>query len=221
MRLVTLAAFSVAAGIIILLVFKIVTNRRALKTARGRLRAHLLAIRLFGDDPALILRSQGCLLLWTVRYVALLLPAFIVIAIPLYFAWDHLDCIWGRAAFAPGDTTLVTARLRDGASGLQLAVPDWLLVESPPVRAEAEHEVSWRLRVLQARSGDVSVGDVQKRVEARPGLHYLPDRERAASGPVEWVEIRYPRASSYWVLWFFAISTLTALALRGKLRVTF
>jgi len=57
-------------------------------------------------------------------------------------------------------------------------------------------------------------------------MHYLPDRTKAA-GPIEWVELRYPHrnvsvlgVSFNWVVWFCAISTLTALSLRRTMRVT-
>jgi hypothetical protein len=231
MALLTLVAFSTAAGLLILLVFKAISNRRALQTARRKLRSHLLAIRLFADDPAVILRSQGRLLLCTLRYMALLLPAFLAVAIPLFLAWDRLDAIWGRAPLEPGETVILTARLSDSVSNPLLVAPDWLPVESPPVRVDAVHEVSWRLRVGRAGSGDVSVTAgaerVSKRIEARPGLHYLPDRETAAGGPILWLEAPYPRSelavwgvSASWPVWFFLISTITALAFRHRLRVT-
>jgi len=224
MAIVTLAAFSAVAGVLILLVFKAISNHRALAAARRKARAHLFAIRLFADDPRLILRSQGQLFAWTARYVALLLPAFFVISIPLFFAWDRMNDIWGHVPLAPGETVILTARLSDSALRPRLVTPDWLPVESPPVRVESENEVSWRLRVSRAGSGIASViaGDehASKRIEARPGLHYLPDRERAAGGSILWLEMRYPRSEMSWPVWFFIISTVTALAFRSRLRVT-
>jgi len=231
MAFLTLAVFSAAAGVLILWIFKICTNQRALKRARGRVRAYLLAVRLFADDPVAILRAQGRLLAWNGRYLALLLPPFLVVAIPLFLAWDRLDAVWGRAPLAPGDAVVVTARLRPDAPEAQLAVPGWLAVETPAVHLPAEHEVSWRVRVREAGSGEVTVraGEerAEKRVEARPGMHYLPDRTDAA-GAIEWVELRYPHrnvsvlgVSFNWVVWFCAISTLTALSLRRTMRVTF
>ena len=91
--------------------------------------------------------------------------------------------------------------------------------------------MSWRVRVKQSGSGEVSVhvgaGRAGQRIEARPGLHYLGERTSLSGGPIEWVELRYPRVhldllgvSANWVVWFCLISTLAALALRGKLRVT-
>jgi hypothetical protein len=232
MALLTMAAFSAAFGVLVLWVFKACSNQRALKTARRRLRAHLLAVRLFADDPVAILRSQGRLLAWNGRYMALLLPSFLAVAIPLFFAWDYLDAVWGRAPLTPGDTVVVTTRLRADAAGAQLVVPSWLAVETPAVHVAAEREVSWRVRVLAAGSGPVSVragaDRADRQIEASPGLHYLPDRTTARGGGIEWVEVRYPRAnlsmlgvSCDWVVWFCLISTATAVALRRKLRVTF
>ena len=231
MALLTLAAFSAAAGVLILYVFKAISNRRALLAARRKLRAHLLAIRLFADDPAVILRSQGRLLLWTLRYMDLLVPAFLAIAIPLFLAWSHLDAVWGHAPLQPGETVILTARLRDSVASARLDVPDWLSVESLRVRVDADREVSWRLRVARAGSGKVEViagsERASKWIEARPGLHYLPDRETAPAGPILWLEAPYPPCelavlgvSARWPVWFFVISSVTALAFRNRLRVT-
>jgi hypothetical protein len=224
MALLTLVAFSAVAGVLILWLFKATSNQRALKATRRRVRAHLLAMRLFADDPVMMLRSQGRLLAWNLRYMALLLPPFLVVAIPLFFAWDSLDAVWGRAPFRTGDTTVITAKLRDNVPGAQLIAPAWLAVESPPVRVLADREVSWRVRVRQAGSGDVIVrlgtDSAEKRIEARPGLHYLGDRTRAAGGRIEWAEVHYPNADSHWIIWFCVISTISALALRSRLHIT-
>lgn len=222
MALLTLAAFSAAAGVLILAVLKATSRQTALRAARRKVRAHLLAIRLFDDDPRLILRSQGRLAVWTARYMALLLPAFLAVGIPLYFAWDGMDGLWGRTPLEPGATTMVTAGVRDSGAEVRLDVPGWLRVESPAVHAEAEHEVSWRVRVIGAGSGEVTVSSGSEhaalRVEARPGWRYLPERAKTSGGPILWVETRYPHHE--WWLWFLAISTVSALVLRRRMRVT-
>ena len=230
MAFLTLAAFSVAAGILILLIFKVTSNQGALAAARRRVRAHLLAMRLFADDPAVLLRSEGRLIAWNLRYMALLVPPFLAVAVPLFFAWDHLDALWGRAPLGPGDAVVLTARVAGDTSGVQLIVPEWLAVETPAVHTVAQGEVSWRLGVRQAGSGDVLVkaggAILVHKIEARRGWHYLRERTTSA-GPVEWVEARYPRAevpllgiSFHWAVWFTLISTVAALALRRRLRVT-
>ena len=223
MPLLTLVVFSAVGGVFILWIFKLTSNQRALKATRRRVRAYLLAMRLFGDDPVVILHSQGKLLWWNLRYMALLVPPFLVMAVPLYFAWDSLDALWGRAPLSPGETTVITAGLRGDVSGVRLLVPDWLAVESPAVHVTPNREVSWRVRVLRPGSGELTVraGDenASRRIEARPGMHYLGERTKV-NGNVAWLEVRYPPASFNWVIWFCVISTVAALAVRSRLRVT-
>jgi hypothetical protein len=232
MALLTLAAFSAVAGVLILEIFKFCTPQRAIQTARRRVRAYLLAARLFADDPIVILQSQLRLLLWNARYIALLIPAFAVAAVPLFLAWDSLDALWGRAPLMPGETAVVTAGVRPDAGGPQLLAPAWLRVETPAVRIPSRHEVRWRVRVLRAGSGPVTVrtgsATATRWIEATPGMHYLPCRSRMPAGAVEWIELEYPRASLSllgvswsWVVWFSVFSTASALALRRKLRVAF
>ena len=230
MAFATLFAFSAACGILILWIFKLTSNQRALKATRRRVMSHLLAMRIFAAEPTVVLRSQFRLLAWNARYIALLLPPFLAVAIPLYFAWDSLEALWGRASFAPGDTAIVTAKFRGDAPPAQLVAPAWLSIETPPVRILAENAVTWRVRVRQSDSGEISVragSEIASRgIEARPGLHYRAERA-TTSGPIEWIEVRYPPApvgvlgvDASWIVWFCAISTLAALALRGRMRVT-
>lgn len=227
MAITTLAIFSAVAGLVILWVFKKLSNQQALKTARRRIRAHLLAIRLFGNDPVMVLRSQARLFTSNMRYIALLLPSFLVVAVALFFAWDYLEALWGRLPLSPGQAVVVTARLRGEPAALTLTAPSWLAVESPAVRVPAEHEVSWRMRVREAAAGEISIcaaGDcVTQWVEARPGMHYLRNRTRAASRAFEWVEVPYAPGdvalagvSMSWAVWFCLISMLTALIFRSR-----
>jgi hypothetical protein len=68
-------------------------------------------------------------------------------------------------------------------------------------------------------------------------MHYLSERRgsfanlllRPTEAPlsdseIDWIEVRYPPAAIFglhWLIWFFAISAATALALRRKFRAAF
>ena len=232
MALLTLAAFSAVAGILILVAYKFCSSGRAIRTARGRARAYMLAPRLFADDPVVIGKSLARLLVWNARCLALMVPAFVVVAVPLFLSWDYLEAVWGRTPLTQGETAVVTARMRPDAADPQLLAPEWLRVETPAVNVHGQGEVSWRVRVLRAGSGPVTVrageATASRWIEATPGLHYLPERSRMTGGPIEWIELQYPRTnlnllgvSWSWAVWFCVFSTAAALALRRKLRVTF
>ena len=102
-------------------------------------------------------------------------------------------------------------------------------------------QVSWRIRPLRATSADLQLiyadHAISKSVSAGAGVHYLSERRgsianlllRPTEAPlsdaeVAWIEVRYPAAaifSLHWLIWFFAISAVTALALRRKFRAAF
>ena len=51
-----------------------------------------------------------------------------------------------------------------------------------------------------------------------------PTERPLSDSEVDWIEVRYPTAtilSLHWLIWFFAISAVTALALRRKFRTAF
>src|SRR5262249_3719835 len=125
-----------------------------------------------------------------------------------------------------------------------LTAPPSIEIAGPPVRVEADREVSWRI----VPRGDVSgqlvfrVGgqEIAKRIEAGPRQRFVPGKSvrsaltalwepsepRIPSDAVEWIDITYPEASVdafgvrlNWLVWFFGISVLAALALKKRFGV--
>ena len=55
-------------------------------------------------------------------------------------------------------------------------------------------------------------------------LLLYPTEPPLSDGTIDWIEVRYPAATIlhlHWLIWFFAISAVTALALRRKFRTAF
>ena len=50
---------SATLGILMLVIFKYTSNQTAIGRARDRIRAHLLAMRLFGDNLSVVFRAQA------------------------------------------------------------------------------------------------------------------------------------------------------------------
>ena len=90
------------------------------------------------------------------------------------------DRVYGRAPLPAGEPVVVTAH-----GDAQLHPPAGLVVETPAVRIQRTHEVSWRVRPTRPFSGTL------------PGF-----------------EIPWPRATILgvsWLVWFFGISSLSAV----------
>jgi hypothetical protein len=78
---------------------------------------------------------------------------------------------------------------------------------------------------------------IAKSVSAGSGIRYLSERRGSlaslllrpteppfSDSEIDWIEVRYPAATVlglHWLVWFFAISAVTALALRRKLHTAF
>jgi len=246
----TLAPISVLAGLGMLWVFARTSNQFAIRALKKRRSAFLLEIRLFGDEPSLIWRAQGALLVANVRYIGLMLWPVLVMTGPMILLFVQLEAFYGRAPLRVGESALVTMQLHqplaDSAKAPMLEAPDGIAIETPAVRITSERQVSWRVRaskqtagLLRLRLGDVTL---EKSIEAGAAPRYLtsrrasaladffwePGESRLAQGPVDWMEVAYPAAGVaglglelHWLWWFLILSMASALLLKGWFKVAF
>jgi hypothetical protein len=111
------------------------------------------------------------------------------------------------------------------------------------VRAVDVREVSWRIRPRTEVSGELQfqVGGqtLTKTIETGARPRYVPGKSvrsqvealwnpggSVAAPQVEWIEVRYPEASLRvfgfrvnWLVWFFVVSMVAALALKKRFGV--
>jgi hypothetical protein len=240
--LATLIPISILSGILMLLVFRHTTDQNAVRRARNLVTAYLLEFRLFMDEPRLVLRAQRKLLLANLQWLKLVLVPVVVLTVPMALLLAQMDTFYGHAPLRVGKAVVVTTQLEHAGVTPVLNAPASIEVETPPVQVPAENQVSWRLRPLRAASAALTftVGDrtLTKSIVAGHGLHRVSER-RAGSlaafllysaelpffdADVAWIEISYPAARIlrlHWMIWFFVVSGLTALALKRRFRVSF
>ncbi len=192
--LLTLIPLSVVCGVVSAMVFRRFMPADSRQTV-NRILAHVMELRLFLDEPGLVLRAQRDLLRENVRLLGQLAVPVLITA-PLFglVVWQG-DAVYGRAPLRAGESVVVTARVPGGSDAeIRLSAPPEIAVETPAVRVPRLREVSWRIR------------------PSRPFRGELP-----LSGGAEWVDIPWPRASVLgfsWVAWFFGISAVCALLTR-------
>jgi hypothetical protein len=216
-----LAVVSLGCGLAIAWVFRRFTDRAAMRAAGKRLQAHLLEMRLYSSEPALMWAAQKALVRDNLRWLALMLRPALVLALPLAWLFVQLDSIYGRSPLAVGSDALVTVQLKralepvDARSTLQ--APPGIAVESPPVRVFAERQISWRIRALRPVRGNLRLvlrgHAIEKNIVAGErslwGFLLHPGQSRLPAGDVAWVAVDYPPFP--WLAWFLAISTAGAL----------
>ena len=242
--LVSLVPLSVAVGLLMLWVFKISSNQKGIERAKKKMQAYLLELRLYGDDPALIFRTQWNLLASNMRYLGLMFKPALILTVPMVLLLVHMDAIYGIAPLQSGETAIVTVqaagRVAATAAAPRLEAPDFLAIDTPAVRAFSEGQFSWRIR-------DVGDGEGQlqfewdgrkwtKDIVAGPVLGYASHmrtasfwetflyagEDRLDTPDISWVSISYPAAEIetgswriHWLIWFLVISILAAYALKG------
>ena len=245
----SLTAIAIAVALAMLWAFKHCSDQARIQVVKRKIHAHLLAFRLFADEPAMIFKSQGQLLVWNLRYLALMLRPTVVTIVPLALLLFHLDAVYGRRPLHAGESAIVTAQV-SGASAPELMALTLagrgISVETPALRMAQEQRVCWRVRAANGQSGAVQLklagSSELKSVQAGSSAVYLSER-RVASLPawllypveprlqdaaVSSIEVEYPPAevavfgfSMHWLVWFCVVSLAVMLLFRKRMHVTF
>ncbi len=219
--LISLTVLGILTGIAILPVFGRFSNTEGLALAKRKIRAALYEFRLFGDEPRLVFRAQGQLLLWNARYLGLILKPAAIIILPIIALTMLMDTVYGHRPLRVGEEALVTARV-DNNVDLNTISPELrgtnVTVETPAVRLPNQHQVVWGVRAtapgksalsLRLPGSDATDNSAQKRANVGPGLYILSDRRVSSiwnwllypgekllprNSVFRWIEIQYPDA---------------------------
>jgi hypothetical protein len=235
----SLLLVSALSALLGLLIFESSSNKTVRDRAERRLWANLLAIRLFADDPQIVLQSlagvvvaNGRLLLCALPPLTLLVPLFLLL-------YGHLDAFFGSPPIPVNVPQVLTVRLNDlehGWPDIQILTPSWIRVDSPPVHVLDEKTVSWTIRATQASYGELKIvmakESVGKTIDSRPGPRYFslarrqslagslryPAEGRLPPGPIGEVNIIEPAPviscfglALDWTWWFAILSVLFAI----------
>lgn len=217
---VSLALVAMVVAAALLAVVRVASNQAGLVGARRAAQASLLELRLFQDDPRLVLRVVWGLLREQARYLRYAFVPLLWAALPLALLLAHLDAWYGHEPLQPGRDVIVTMRLRETAMpatgaarpAMALDAPPGLRVETPVVWAPSLREAVWRIRA--ERDGDYLLrlrwdsAEVTRRVRVSHGLaavsiarpsagwhdQWLSPTEPPLSvdGPVDAVDVAYP-----------------------------
>lgn len=236
-------------GVLLLLVFKYTSHQRAIKGVRDDINAHLLALKLFKDSAAVAIRAQGRILWGALRLFVLALIPMAVMTVPVILLLGQLALWYQARPLRVGEEAVVTLRLNGGPDAswpeVRLEPTDAAEVTAGPVRVQSQRMICWNLKAHaagthrlifrvdgQAVDKELVVGDGYRRVSVqRPGWAWLDvllhpwERPFAAEEPVRAIAIDYPRRHSWtsgtdwWIVYWFAVSLIAALAFRRLLKV--
>lgn len=240
-----LAVASALIGVGMLWVVGKTSDQRAIVRARKRMQARLLEMRLYRDEPGLVFRAQGHLLLENCRYLGHMLRPALFLAVPMVMLYSHFDSVYGRRPLQPDESALVFVETAMEGARLELSGTESVLITSMPVSARATRQVVWRIHATADGQAPLLLKtpheEIEKSAIVADGLVYVsavrarswwqrlllaPGESGYHSEHVRSLSIGYPSREiglagweTHWVVWFLIISLLTAYLLRGVLGV--
>jgi hypothetical protein len=225
---------SVVIGLLMVVVFRYVSNQKAIRLAKEQLKAHLLAVRLFQDQLPVVIASYGRILHGTGRYLRLALKPLLVVALPLTFLIVQLDRYFGWTPLAPGQPFLVTVRTSspEALNDVALHLPPGIDATAPAVHIPSENETVWRVMAQKNGAYEMKVtsagSTAAKTIQVSPELRRVsPERLHAPywermfvsgepslpGGAIQSIAVAYPsRTISFaglewnWIWLFFVLS---------------
>lgn len=240
----------VVTGVVMLLIFKYTSNQRAIRRVRSEIKASLLTLSLFRDSVKVGLRAQGRILVCASRLTAYSIVPMAVMLVPMCLLLGQLALWYQARPLRIGEEAVVTVTLSEDAGDvlreLRLASSAAAASTIGPVRVPAKSMVCWSLRALEPGLHELSfeTGQGSFRKELAIGDGFLPTslerpasvwydmlrhpRERpfASDSPVQSIDVAYPERESWtsgtdsWILYWFIVSLVAALAARPVLKVS-
>ena len=156
-----LLLISFLTGILLLVIFRYTSNQKGIGETRERIKAHLLEIRIFKDDPRILLSAQKEILLYNAKYLMYGIKPLVVMVVPVTILLIHLDSWFGYRPLRPGESTVVSVKLAGEATealaNIGLHANQGLSLETPALRIPAEREADWRIRATKPGQQAVEV----------------------------------------------------------------
>jgi len=157
--LLIVVVLSIVIGLLMIVLFGYTSDQKAIGIAKDRLKAHLLAVRLYRDQLHVVMGSYGKVLGGTGRYLKLAFKPLLYVIIPITLMIVWLDRSLGLTAIQTNTPFLMTAHVNDPSAldGVTIDLPPGIEASAPAVHISADNEVVWRLVATQEGSYDLKI----------------------------------------------------------------
>ncbi len=245
--LLLVLAISIVVGLLMVIVFRYTSDQKAIGRAKDRLKAHLLAVRLFQDQLPVVMRAYARILRGTGSYLRLAFTPLLIAILPVTFLIIQLDRYLGWMPLHPAQTFLVEAHVEDSAANeVELQLPQELVSSAPAVHIPKDKEIVWRVAAQREGQYDIHIvaagQTASKQVVVSPGLARVsPVRLRGSfwermftsgepalteNSPIRSIAITYPpRVINFawmewnWIVLFFVISLIAGFIFKSVLGI--
>ena len=239
----------ILAGVVALLIYKLVSNQAGIADAKRRITVHLLEVRLYRDDLLGVLKSTALSLAHNGRYLGYNVLPMLVMIVPMTVILVQIVANYAYDPLKRGDVQLLEVDLAPGAGvsarDVTATFPEQIAVQAGPVRTP-DGRVFWRLQMLEdgdhtiaIKAGDeieqksVMVGGGPRKVpvmrtKSWEALLYPGETALPSSSTFETIRLNaperslrpFPSGEGGLLPWFFGASLAAGFLLRKRLGVT-
>lgn len=152
-------------GVIALIAFKYLSRQKAIAAAKDKIKAHLIEIRIYQDDPRIVARAIGKILMRNGQYLALNLMPFVPLSLPFVLVVAQLVVRHAHApvplhaetkALLAGQGTTLQVTMTPAAAArvgeLTIHYPEGIRAVSPLVRIASEGRAFQEIVALESGS---------------------------------------------------------------------
>ena len=245
--LVVLAVFAILTAAFSLVVVRWTSNQKAIRQMKHSIGAHVLEVRLFSDQPRVVLGAYLGLLRSLFGYLRYAMVPLLVLGLPLLLIFGQLENRFERMPVGSDSDFLVSASLAnaDSIADVALRLPPDLVQTAPPVQIAAEREIDWRIQGRRPGTFELDLvlhgQELSKRVVVGPeSASVVPERTAGSflqqilspgeaplpsGGLVQQIRIQYPLRSFAigpwkvgWLVPYVGLTAIAAFLLKKPLR---
>jgi hypothetical protein len=159
--LVGLIIVSLLSSILVLWIYKRISNQKMLAALRQRIKSHFLAITVYKESIRVLFLSTLGVLWSNLRYLFYNIVPFIILAVPITIIMANLQAWYGNQAAAAGEAILLKAKFDSNIdvmkNNIQLQCPKNVDCSLSPVRIPQVNEIDWRLEPKQEGVFNISL----------------------------------------------------------------
>ncbi len=245
----SLILLSVVTALLLLMVFKFVSNQAAIARTRNDIKANLLAMRLFKDNIGVACLSEWRIILGALRLIFHSLRPMAVMILPLSLLLAQMGLWYQTRPLEPGQEAVVTVKLAGSLSqpwpSVHMTPGQAAEVSLGPIRVFSKNEICWQIKALEPGYHNMvfTVNDmkVTKELAIGPGfmrvspvrperywlrmLQFPAETALAPDSVIQSIRIDYPEheakytGTNAWMITFFILSTLFAFIAGPFLKV--
>jgi len=243
-----LVIISLLTGIVMLLIFKRISNQAGIQSTKGHLKAHLLELRLYKDDAGLSLKAIADLFKDNLQYFSYAFKPMLILMIPVIFILIQLAARYENRPLNVNESVIlsVATSSSENLRNIALQTPEEIEIETPPLRVPSKNEINWRIKPHKGGEWKLKITKDQNVVEKRiivgntftslsekrlkgfsfAGILYPAESLLPSDSFAKEIYLRYPKReldvfgmNIHWLILFFGLSMVSGFALKGVFKV--